>query len=74
MGAAFSQSIAEIRPDTTLPSRGSASCNDHSWRKADVQYGNYDQPALPRIGRVLAAGASTHAMTDQITKFLPASR
>jgi NAD-dependent SIR2 family protein deacetylase len=36
MGAAFSQSIAEIRPDTTLPSRGSASCNDHLWRQAAI--------------------------------------
>ena len=42
MGAAFSQSIAEIRPDTTLPSRGSASRNDHSWREA----------AIPNIGCV----------------------
>jgi hypothetical protein len=33
-----------------------------------------DQPAFPRVGRVLAVGASTHAMTDQIKKFLPASR
>ena len=33
-----------------------------------------DRPAFPCIERVLAGGASTHAMTDQITKFLPANR